>query len=265
MKVAPLLGIQRDLYQVEAPARFTTYLDTMLMPNRQDIRLPLQNMNPMAKEHVPKLLDKLLLELDAEAVASDCVAEHMAHATLLADDSTMTRYSDIAASYPFDLSLVLVVVDDAKGGWTDRVDIEFKNAFEMDEKLQRGWIETILWSSDADPTSESTRLATDLAVHRAICRIRDEKMPDPETLKDMLDQESWVWRQQLEAATDAGISGAEGAIDILKKYQTATKSDAYPTIVAAYFGDEAAEARGFPSLGMDGWSGKDICRLGLWN
>lgn len=80
----------------------------------------------------------------------------------------------------------------------------------------------------------------------------------------MLDQEAWVWRQS-GAVKGADISDPEGGIRILHEHQTASKSDAYPTIVAAYFGDDAAEARGFLSLGIDSWSGKEICRLGLWN
>lgn len=57
------------------------------------------------------MLNTLLLELDAESRASDCVAELME----IADDdndSAFTKYSDIVTSHPVELSLVFVVVDD---------------------------------------------------------------------------------------------------------------------------------------------------------
>lgn len=253
MKLVPLLAIQRGLYNVPIESRFHSYLDTMLQPNRQDIRYPLQNMNPMAKAHVPELLDQYL-DLKADEIAKQVVEEVAGH-----------PYADIFASD--NLSLGLVLADDALGGWTDRVDVEFKNTFQTQAMLKRGWVEAILWSSDK-ATAPTVRLPVELAIHRTAYILQHNTCPT--TLKEMLDQEACVWKQyHSDTSSSTGrtdLEGLDSAMELLKQNQDAcVQGEGYPTIVAAYFGDKAAEARGFPCLGMKQWSGKELCESGLWN
>jgi hypothetical protein len=148
---------------------------------------------------------------------------------------------------------------------TDRVDVEFKNMFETKGLMERGWVEAILWSSNENPTKDSVRLAAQLAAHRTIYQLHHQNC-EVESLGDMLDQESWVWQQiGIDLCPESATNGVERSIKVLKQHQTAVKSDSYPTIIAAYFGDDAAEERGFPTVSLHGWSGRDICRNGLWN
>ena len=64
----PLLQLQRDLYDIPpGRERFDTYIATM-RDEDGDMKLPLPAMNPMAKDHVPALLDAYLA-LGADEVA----------------------------------------------------------------------------------------------------------------------------------------------------------------------------------------------------
>ena len=58
LEFVPLLGIQRDLYRLpRGRERFEAYLRTMVDSRTGDLALPLVDMNPMGKEHLPPLLD----------------------------------------------------------------------------------------------------------------------------------------------------------------------------------------------------------------
>jgi hypothetical protein len=73
----PLLAVQRDLYRVpRGPARFRDYLRTMIDADTGDLALPLAAMNPMGKDHVPALLDRLLaFDADGEGARATTEAE----------------------------------------------------------------------------------------------------------------------------------------------------------------------------------------------
>src|SRR6267142_1650963 len=74
LEFVPLLNIQRDLYRLpRGMERFGAYLRTMVDANTGDLALPLVAMNPMGKDHVPALLDRLL-ELEADEVSEAAVA-----------------------------------------------------------------------------------------------------------------------------------------------------------------------------------------------
>lgn len=253
MKLVPLLAIQRGLYSLPVQSRFGAYLDTMYLPNRQDLRYPLANMNPMAKAHVHAFLDQLL-EQNAEDAAQEMLEE------------VVTNFPQLLS---LDLSLGLVVVDDAQGGWTDRVDVDIKNTFQRQGMLQRKWVEAILWSGD-EKDSESliprVKSTVALAIYRTACSQKEGNVIA--TLGDMMKQESWVWKQSWKHSdTDTADRGQdmESALTILKQHQHASIEEDYPTVVAAFYGDQAAEARGHPTLGTKEWNGQKICRLRLWN
>ena len=184
------------LVHVPIESRFDAYLDTMLLSNRKDIRLPLQNMNPMAKSHIPVLLDKCL-SVDAEGIAENVVEETLASCVATADGQI---YADLSND-DRNLRLGLVFADDAKGGWTDRIDVEFKNVFQNHGLLcKRGWIEVLLWSSDSDASSrESVEVAIELGTlqqqQQQVQMTALEHSQSARSLGDVLSQEAWVWKR----------------------------------------------------------------------
>src|SRR5512143_1161727 len=124
----PLLQIQRELYAIpRGMERFHKYMETMTDPDTGDLRLPLVAMNPMGKDHVPALLDGWIA-LGADDLAAQAVADASAH----------------LREVPGEYQVGLVIVDDAKGGWTNRYFYEFANCFHTKALDRRGWLTGLL-------------------------------------------------------------------------------------------------------------------------
>lgn len=273
----PLLAIQRGLYSVPVESRFDAYLDTMLMPNRKDIRLPLQNMNPMAKSHVPEILDDYLA-IDAEGIAEKVMKDTLANGRTM--DGNM--YSELLGRV--NLSLGLVLADDAQGGWTDRVNVQFTNDFQNGFLWKRGWIDVLLWSSDTDANQETVEMAVELAIHRSAFKLQQQQQQKQTekqreesehtvsmaTLGDMLEQEAWVWEQYNKLhghqapQNEPCVDSLPQYLALLRKLVDQRIDQEFPIVIAAFCGDSAASNLGYPSLGTNGWSGTEVCRRELW-
>jgi hypothetical protein len=156
LEYVPLLKIQRELLDIpRGRARFDAYLRTILNEARDDVRLvPLVAANPMAREHVADLLDAYLA-----IGADDEAARDVAGAA--------ESVADVPGAY----RIGLVVVDDLRGGWTNRWAVEYGHAFESESARDRGWLAGLLWSSE--PASlRSAREAVLTSLHRAAERAR---------------------------------------------------------------------------------------------
>ena len=174
LEYVPLLQIQRDLYSLpRGMDRFRAYLRTMVDARTGDLELPLVAMNPMGKDHVPALLDRLL-ELQADDIgAMAAVTEH-------------EHLKDEPGQY----KVGLVIADDAHGGWTNRYAYEFSHRFEERAFYKRGWIVGLLWTSDA-PAVVTVREEIASAIYRAAYIQRHGAA---RTLSAMLAQEGTAMR-----------------------------------------------------------------------
>ncbi len=131
LTVVPLLGVARELHRLpRGTERFRAYINAV-QPDSATIMLPLVALNPMGKEHVAALLDRLIA-LEAEAVAADACAEASAR----------------LGHVPGSLKVGLVVSDDLMGGWTNRYFSEMTGRFDLTMALKYGWAVVTLWSSD---------------------------------------------------------------------------------------------------------------------
>jgi hypothetical protein len=112
LEYVPLLRTQRGLQGLPRNyERFQQYLGTML--NQDGVELPpLGIMNPMGKDHVTVLLDRLLA-LHADGIGAQAAADASA------------ALPDV----PGEFKIALVVADDLMGGWT------------KDPELLRFWAE----------------------------------------------------------------------------------------------------------------------------
>lgn len=229
---AALLETQRALYRLpRGPERFQAYLDAMIDPRTKDIRLPLQAMNPMGKDHVPALLDELL-GLDADGACARAVAQAVPE----------------LADAPGEFLAALVVSDDAMGGWTNRYAAEFSARFENGPMLKRGWLVGILWTSEP-ASARSAQEAVLTSVYRAAHILRHGQAL---TLREMLAQEGSAMaragcvRPKLEAEdllrTRAAISAQLDARD-------------RSAVMACLFGDPAANALGYAPKGIGSFAG----------
>jgi hypothetical protein len=242
LEYAPLLRIQRELQGIpRGMGRFRQYLRT-ISPDGANLELPsLVAMNPMGKEHVTALLDALLA-LDADGVATRAVTQAAAE---LADQ-------------PGEFKVTLVVVDDLKGGWTNRYAEEFTQRFQVgppappDFRLPRWtkhyWINGILWSSE--PAAErAVREAVLTAVYRAAYV---QRHGPARTLRAMLAQEGCVMAR---AGCIGPVLDEEDIAytrEVLVPFLGATDKR---TAIECLFGDAAGRTLGFTPRGLSPWAG----------
>ena len=168
VELVPFLAQLRDLYsQPRGFARFKDYLD-ILRTQTGEMELPISNVNPMAKPHVLERVEQLIA-LGAEEIALEAAREGAA------------RLSDVDDA----LRLIVIVADDALGGWTNRAFAEFAHRHESKHQVQRGWVVVMLWSSE-EPAAELIRAETLASLYRTIDERRNGKV---RTLREILERE----------------------------------------------------------------------------
>jgi len=227
----PTLRDQQRIYAIpRGPGRFADYIATITggVPDAC-VMPPLISMNPMAREHVAEAVDRLIA-LDAEAVARDATAEACAR----------------LSAAPIDLSLKigLVVLDDLKGGWTDRRFIELAYRLPRGKAVSTfGWLTAGLWVTE--PTSPEGVRATVLStIYRCAHRHR---FGNPSTLRE-------VFLLEGRAACFAGSVGTGLDPDDLAYSREVVApwldTDDVPRQFACLFGDAAARSVGYDPLGL---------------
>lgn len=224
----PLLNLQRDLYRIpRGRDRFRSYARMMEEDALGESRLaPLVALNPMARDHVPALLDALIA-LDAETVASEAAAEASA------------RLADVHE----DFKVGLVVADDVGGGWTNRYACEYAWAAGNPAALRPGWIAGVLWSSEP-ATVRGIRDAVRVSIHRATYVHRHGPA---RTLREFMDQEG-------EALASAGCDGPsldDEDLDYTRQILDPLLTESLArTVMECLYGDEAGRTLGFTPRGL---------------
>lgn len=230
VQYVPLLARQREIYELpRGMVRFREYIDTIVNGQGDDVEVfPLVAMNPMGKDHCAALLDQYM------AMHADAIAQEELAALLPALQGTEAA-----------LRFSLVLVDDAKGGWTNRIDCEYKGRIGTAAALQRyPWVSGVLWTSEA-PSEELIRQTTRLALSRAACALAQG---DPRTLQEILLQEGQV--QYLANVRPEPLLPEE--IEYTQAVlQPHLNTDGMPTVIAALFGDEGAASLGYKPLGLE--------------
>lgn len=221
----PLLQIQRDLYDVPpGRTRFDTYIATMTDADG-NMKYPFSALNPMAKGHVPALFDAYLA-MDGDEIGRQ--------ATL-----TTTQYHK---SIKGDFQVCLVVADDLRGGWTNRIVADFAHRFESKPMIRRGWIVGMLWSSEA-AAPEQIQRAVGESIGRTIHIIQ---YGYANTLSEMMAQEGMT---QFVAGEQVALDEDELAYsrEVIAPY---LECEERPTQIACLYGDEAAAELGYEKMGL---------------
>jgi hypothetical protein len=235
LEYVPLLRIQRNLYELPRGfERFREYLRTMIDPDTADLKLPLVAMNPMGKEHLPQLLDRLIA-FDTDGVAAQATAD--AQAAL--------------ATLPGIFKVTLVLSDDALGGWTNRYTSEFGHRCGEQSFYKRGWTTPQLWTSETH-----TPAAVREEVLTCLYRLAYIQQHGPaHTLGEMLAQEGAAMAQAGATEPTLDPDDREYTREVLAPYLRTTEQ---PTLLVALFGDVAARELGYPPLGLSPRAGLSL-------
>jgi hypothetical protein len=240
LEYVPLLQIQRDLHGMpRGMGRFRQYLRVMTGGDDTSLDLPpLGMMNPMGKEHMTALLDALLA-LDADRIAADAVAAASA---------------DLADS-PGEFKIGLVVVDDVKGGWTNRYATEFTLRFPQGSAkkarpkwLKDYWLTGAVWGSEL-AGERVVREAILTAAHRAAYL---QRHGPGRSLREMLAQEGHVMARAGCTEPVLDVEDIEYTREVLIPFLDA---DDMRTAIECLFGDAAGRTLGFTPRGLSHGAG----------
>ena len=230
----PLLQLQRDLYEGERGyKRFQTYIETLRDPDTGEMALPLPMMNPMGKEHIPALLDQYL-DLDADHKIGAMV-ENLAADPALNLDGFKTA---------------LVLADDAQGGWTQRTLSEFNHRTQSKPMFKRGWLVGLVWTSEA-ASLKSAEIATKETIYRGAWI---QQHGFAVNLTEIMAQEGYV-QSQAGLFPRIDVDDLAYTKEVLEPYFA---NEDQPTLVAALYGDPAAEELGYPKLGLSPKAGLEL-------
>jgi hypothetical protein len=228
LEYVSLLGMQRDLYRIPRGLdRFRTYAQIMRDDDRDDPRAaPLVALNPMAKDHVPALIDALL-GLDAEEVASETAAEASARLVGVTED----------------YKIGLVVADDVGGGWTNRYASEYAWASGNPAALRRGWLAGVLWSSEP-ASARAVREAVLVPLYRSAYIHRHGAA---RTLRDFMGQEGYAM-----ASAGCGTPSLDAEdLDYTRQLLEPCLDESLPrAVMECLYGDEAGRTLGFTPRGL---------------
>lgn len=221
VELVPFLDDLRELYvRPRGFERFHAYLEKMQTATGE-MNLPISNVNPMAKPHALQRVEQLQA-LGGEAIAFD--AARAAAARLDGHDS---------------LRLILIVVDDALGGWTNRWFTQFAHRYERRHEVQRGWITVPCWTSE-DPSAGAIERETVATLYRTV----DERRNGPvRTLRDILARE-------IRAQRFAGNVSEYERPSYAQTVEPYLDSRDAPVVMPALYGDAVAESLGYSPLGV---------------
>jgi hypothetical protein len=231
----PLLKMQRDLHDIlRGMERFHAYLKTIVNDEGDDVRYaPLVIMNPMGREHVSARLDELLA-LDAETIAVQAI------------DQALQKVDGLQGSYQHGM----VIIDDLRGGWTNRTVVDAAFRFDLALPMKRPWLTTGWWVSET-PTPEKLMQAVQTTIYRLLYV---QEHGRPTTLRQMLQQEGSI-------AASVGLTPQfdQEELDysryVLSPYLDSTE---YPVQVAALYGNTAATSLGYQPLGLSDNAGFEV-------
>jgi len=231
----PLLKIERELHDIpRGMERFGAYLKTIMNDDGDDVSLvPMISMNPMGREHVSERLDELLA-LDADKVAAQAVNEAVA------------RVGGIEGEFRHGL----VVMDDVRGGWTNRTTNDFAFRFGWVLPIKRPWITTPLWVSET-PSHEFVRQLVLMSIFRLAYF---QKHGTTKTLRQMMAQEG-------QAGVFAGLRPLYDEEELVySRFVIAPHQDStdYAVQIAMLYGDEAARSLGYEPMGLSKNAGFDL-------
>ncbi len=230
----PILDEMEAFYgQPRSRERFQDYL-SKLQGATKDMVLPIMGFNPMAKEHV---LEKIR-ELKA------LQAERLMEATISEFNETLEDAGDAQ------ITVVLNLADDLKGGWTNFYTTDFDSKFKLNALVERNFCAPYFWSSE----SYTEQLINDRTLAYLGRTFYWKHHPKPITLEDHLKQEVFVC-QRMRNTSEKGPSGEYESIE--RFFEVHRHSNQHSVIFNFFYGDSASQSLEYSSFGIQGKTGFD--------
>jgi hypothetical protein len=231
-ELLPTIDIMLALYQKpRSMERFKEYIQLLQGGTKGDLAFPITGFNPMAKEHVVQKLTELK-EIGAEKIIEQTLKE------------ISTKFP--SPGNPAVFKVALNLMDDLKGGWTNRYTSDYDSKFKLNALIKRHFCTPIFWTSEKYTQELITERVTEYLL-RTIYWFTASK---PQTLKDHIEQEKFVAKHK-----NKSNPGNEPAIDFTTVdtfYSEHKDSDNYHIIFNFLYGDEASRSLEFPHYGIPG-------------
>jgi hypothetical protein len=220
----PVLDIMIDFYKKPPnPTRFQDYLN-LLSPNRKDVILPISAYNPMAKDHVLLQLE-VLKTLNTEGVMQTVISKVNAQ----------------IGGGEFGFQVALVLADDLKGGWTNRILTDYKSKFEDGfNQEKRPFCTPFFWSSE-DFDIEKIERRVEAYLWRTVFQVENGFN---KTLLHHIQQEAFVKKKM----NITEINYEEGDL-VQELFDNNKLNTSEPFILAFLYGDDAVEHLGHRVIG----------------
>lgn len=229
----PTLETQRRLYSLPRTMdRFRWYMDQMVARGGSDVLLPMMLVNPMGETHCLDAVEALIAA-GAEEAVRDAIA--VAEAKL--------------SSLPGECRVTLNLLDDLKGGWTERYTAEaglrFGSLLTQRANRRRRFVIVPAWTSE--------RPGGDDIYREALAACYRQAWRDSHGLPASVDE---IARQEGAALTFAGSDAVSIPLDdaelmacsrLLLEHAGSTRFDVQ---MALFFGDDAATTCGCQALGV---------------
>ncbi|HEY8418457.1 MAG TPA: hypothetical protein VIK93_10545 [Limnochordales bacterium] len=243
IEYVPQLRLLQELYQQpRGMDRFYWYLQQMLGEDDDgelDVVVPMTGANPMGREHCLEAVNALLA-IDADRVAQEAAAEALPH---FADVDVTVRLS-------------VTLLDDLKGGWTNRYLTEAGMRMCTDPRLERGairrrqFVVVPCWTSETY-TPDRVRALTRACLYR-FAHLYQHGLP--RTLRDImtLDGKARAFAGERPTLSEEEL---EYTAHVLAPHMD---SESFPIQFACLYGDEAARQVGYAPQGLSAYAGWEL-------
>lgn len=222
-ELLPILDRMIEFYEMPiGETRFKSYISMLEGETKGNLSIPIGAYNPMAKDHV---LEQLLVlkEMNVEAAMNDELKK-----------LNLKLPNQISNSH---FKVALNLVDDLKGGWTNKFSTDYDLPFKLSPYLKRGFCISYIWTSEQHST-ELVVNRTLQSVYRTIYRLSQSQ---PNTLLQHVKQEDFVLK-----SLNAKVAHNQ---KFLMDYGD---SENYQIIFNYFYGDKASKILEYSCYGATG-------------
>ena len=228
-QLKPILSEIKDLYSKPiSTERFKEYISKLQGDTKGDLALPIGGFNPMAKEHILQKISELE-DHKVETIMEETIKEFN---------------TKLDASHSKEITVVLNIADDLKGGWTNFFSTDFDSKFKLNAFVSRKFCVPYFWTSESY-SRELIKSRTLEYLNRTLYRLKN---PQPKTLEEHLEQEIFCVTME----NNGNQIYKEANFKKMENYYLENKqSEEFDRIFNFFYGDEGSESLGYKKYGIE--------------